>query len=397
MKIFKSNLNLEVIQFFLLVIYLFFSIKAGGDSRMRISVLFMLFVIARNFFENYKFEFNKPMIIFSLGYIFFFTISFIIGKDFSWEISRTYLDVVCFSFVFSLVISQMHFTNITRKYYLFLVSTISLLPVIRAIDAWQKVSFSSEARISSGTIYVGIFAAEAGFYAIFSFVGVLFYKNKKLKFLLALIFIVCLIAVVSTHSRASLFILIISVFLGCFLYFKKLGIYILFIAIVSGILVFKIPSIKNQFSRFNISEIKNDSRVNIYKKILTDELSKKTILFGKGYRYYLKNPLMPETESFTHLHNSFLEILVTQGLFSLVFYLGYFFYFLLKTFRAYRVETNRERKLFLLLGFIGVTYVLLNGLFDATIFFRELNYVLYLMIGINMSLWLNKKDINQKN
>lgn len=129
-----------------------------------------------------------------------------------------------------------------------------------------------------------------------------------------------------------------------------------------------------------VEEVVDDPRMLIWKKALIEENF--NILHGKGFAYYTMNNFKDKVGvSIAALHNDYLEIFVTQGIFSLISYLLFFifsFFIVLK-------KLFRERDICSFITLMIILYFGGIGMFDNPLYQKRVFQFLFLFLGLTLS------------
>ena len=127
--------------------------------------------------------------------------------------------------------------------------------------------------------------------------------------------------------------------------------------------------------------------------------------FGMGYtenarrlvEYYAKMGIPEERHFVSHAHNQYLHMLAGTGVFGLVIFLSVLLFFLVITWKAWRLETQRFTK-FVLLGCLSAQVCFhLGALTEANFEHSKVRFVLMLVWAFATARYLDLKGVRNEN
>ena len=411
--------HLIILQNIVILLYPYLLSKRGNSSRVSATfflvILFLIYVIL----TKNKIIFNKHIAIGGIGYMLFMTISmFILKSDFSYEKFKMYERTIVY-LLFGFSMTQVEIDRRTYKYILIFFSLLSFFPIYRGLSEWHDNNFSSTIRLF-GDNRPTKFPVELGIFLLISMV-ILLYKYKLwIKIIAGLSIILGYIVILGTQTRIMI-ILIPLIFLIAVVINKNRKIFVLSCSIIILGLIIFYGTLNSYFQRFDNrnsdGEFSSSIRVLIYERSL--ELTKRSNFLGIGYHnfqaYSLRVP--PDFSEYVHFepdnltykkeiplnndtliiyayttdnsHNNILDILLTQGILSLLFYVYMFFNIFFELIKRYKNDDFKEYKQYFLLGLIVIIYVWINGLTEVTIYMEKVNQTMFFILGFALN-----KNIN---
>ena len=170
-----------------------------------------------------------------------------------------------------------------------------------------------------------------------------------------------------------------------FFYFKKKNLKVLIrnTLIMIGIMVIFILIIDRynlRVSRVSIEALVNNPRVGIWKRCLNDGFN---IFIGKGLGYYLVGEHSFKDSvgvSIGTLHNDSLELLITQGIFSLISYWGLLLASLLLNIKEYLKFKNE----YTLITIMFLIFLILLGMLETAIYVKRLIQFVFLFLAFSI-------------
>lgn len=374
----KSLLKEKLYSFFI-IIFSFFTIKRGR-SIYWIDILFMLITLI--LMKKDKIKLNKYLGFFLIGYVALVTFNFINTRIVEIEY---FLDYIIYSYITFLILSQMELKEKIYKNYLLIFSVFTLIFTVKYITSWYEVGFKPNYR-SFARGYPTVVSIEAGLYVLICFISTIYSKKIFEKVISFICFFISIIALISVNSRNSLMTIPIII-LGILIlkYRKKLKIkYFIGIIVITGIL-FQQLDIDRYFYRvektLKIENLKRESRIRIWKYGI--EKFKENDYKPLGYRYFEKSKIkiIPNEEN-PHLHNTFLEILVTQGYLALIFYISFNIFLLKEMVKKIKTTEIESQKIMNYLTISVLIFYNVSGLVDANIYFKKVNLLVYFLYAL---------------
>lgn len=364
----------------LLSLVLIFFIARKGKERYIFDIFLMLITLI--LIKKDKIKLNKYLGFFLIGYVVLVSFSFM--KTQIVEIEY-FLDCIIYSYTTFLILSQMELKEKFYKNYLVIFSICTLIFTIKSVEIWYETGFRPNYR-SFLHGYPTIISIETGIYVLICFISTIYSKKMSEKIISFICFFISIIALISVNSRNSLMIIPIII-LGILIlkYGKKLKIkYFIGIIVVSGVL-FQQLDIDRYFSRIEktlkIENLKKETRIKIWKYGI--EKFKENDYKPLGYRYFEENKIkvIPNEEN-PHLHNTFLEILVTQGYLALIFYISFNIFLLKEMIKKIKTTEIESQKVMNFLTISVLIFYNLSGLVDANIYFKKVNLLVYFLYAL---------------
>lgn len=368
----------ELLSLFSLI--LIFLIARKGKERYIFDIFLMLITLFS--IKKDKIKLNKYLIFSLIGYVILISFNFINTRIVEIEY---FLDYIIYSYITFLILSQMELKEKFYKNYIFVFAICTLIFTVRSIESWYEIAFKPNYR-SFANGYPTIASIEAGVYVLICFISTIYSKTIFKKIISFICFFISIISLISINSRNSLMTIPVIV-LGILLlkYRKKLKIkYFIGIIVVTGIL-FQQLDIDRYFSRvektLKIENLKKETRIRIWKYGI--EKFKENDYKPLGYRYFEENKIkvIPNEENL-HLHNTFLEILVTQGYLALIFYISFNIFLLKEMVKKIKTTEIEGQKIMNYLTISILIFYNVSGLVDANIYFKKVNLLVYFLYAL---------------
>jgi hypothetical protein len=306
----------------------------------------------------------KPILYF---FLLFLWSSLTIIASINMNNSLAELNAILGSFMFSFILvcfSIKQYKYILLFYALYILKFIFICYNAIKLESLEKtIRFGTEAYNANMFGYFGFFAIVSSFF-LWNHLPKVLKLNKIKKFILFLVFLlIILLSLVFTFysaSRAGLSISVITSILLIFSYFAypfsiKHALQLVFVLFI--ILTF-IP-IKQQFKFFENSTIQNrlintnikeDKRMDLLK---SSKISMKNIIFGVGPGNF---KVSSQSKNFSH--NTFLELLVNNGIIGLFLFLAILKNYFTQSMKLYRINkhSRKEAQYFLIFLVMFITY-----------------------------------------
>lgn len=385
-----KNINMEEIINILGILYFFFLSRRGGDSKDRIALLIMFFILFYSFKLKYYqkyIEYKKEIIVGAL-YIVLVSLSFFLSDSKGEGRLYAYTHATLFSLGFFFFSLNYKLNNKYIKYIIPILISISLPSIIYGLkDAFMNYSILDTYRIS-GSSYPTVYALEIGIYFIIGFFSLLYYKNKYIKFLLLIYILTIFILVLKSQSRNTILMLPLSfVFIEFIKNYKK-GLFIFIGFLFVSFFILKNPIQIKAIDRINssitsIEKIKKDARYSIFTTGI--ELSKKNIIIGEGFfKYKGKNAVLNPAGGHIHFHNIFIETAVTQGLITLFVYIFFLTILFFRLIKNYFIENEKLKKNIKLMTLCIFIFAHLYGLAEPIFYFEKIYQLIFTIITISI-------------
>lgn len=380
MRKFLLNKNTEILSI-LTMIFLFFIIRKGSE-RYVVDYILMGVTI---FFCLYKKKYNKismGLVISIVGYIFFITLS-LLKSDFINIDIELFFKIVIHNYILFLCLTQL---ELSEKYYngfLFFFILCSLIVTIKGLEEWHLNNFSPYYRVKMRTEPT-ILTIEIGIYVLMSFFSLLYSKKIITKVISSVIFILSFLVLISTNSRITL--LVIPLIIATTLLIKfKIKFKYLIIFFILGICFIKEPHINKYLHRVkrltSMENIEKETRIKIWLKGINDFKENKSKALG--FYYYNNHELGAISwEKNPHLHNNFLEIIVTQGIGAIIFYIFFNIFLLLEFIKKLKASQIESQKILIYFSISVLVFLNLTGLTDCNIYFSKVNQLAFFMFAL---------------
>lgn len=287
-------------------------------------------------------------------------------------------------FVISLYLRLDNYIN--KKRIIVLINLFSIYSIFKGL-----LFISENGILKRGSIWgnPNHYSMLIGVFVVISYISVLYEKKYILKILYLILNILQLFCLVSVgQSRNVFFALGIIYILGIALFLNKekevklftKKILVLFILVFIILIYINHLKINLRVFDIGIKEFLNNPRILIWKKVLFDE--EFNIIHGKGFAYYTMNNFKDKVGvSIAASHNDYIEILVTQGIVSLISYLLFLifsFYLVLKKF-------FREGNICTLITLMIIIYFFSIGMLDNPLYQKRVFQFLFLFLGLTLS------------
>jgi O-antigen ligase len=367
----------ELISLFSII--LFFLIARKGKERY---IFDIFFIISTLFLIKIKdIKLNKYLIFSLLGYITIVSFNFFYTRIVGIE---EFLNYILYSYITFLILSQVELKEKIYKNYLFIFSIFTLIFTLKSVSIWYETGFKAGYRNFEQGIPT-VTSIEVGVYVLICFISSIYSKEIFKKIISFVCFFISILSLVSINSRSSLMTIpvVITVIIIVKYYnkikLKYLGIILLIVAI--SFHQIQKTNIEKYFYRvertLNIENLKKEARIEIWKNGI--EKFKENNYKSLGYKYFEKNKI---NNSHPHLHNIFLEILVTQGWLSLIFYILFNIFLLKEMIKKIRITDIESQKIMNYLTVSILIFYNLSGLVDANIYFKKVNLLVYFLYAL---------------
>ena len=374
----KQNMLLEITNI-LLILYVYFSSRRGGDTRYVFSILIMIssyfWIKKEKFIEIKK---NKFLYISGLLYLISSTISFVNNFN-SKDNLLIFLCITLYSIIYFLCTLNINIQTKYQKYILPILMLFSLGSIFRGIeDILKHLNNISWYRISGGT-YTTVYAMEIGIYLLFGIFSIIIWKKWYFKLVGIIYFLLNILLLIGTKSRNTMIMFPVTILILITVYNKKKGIVIFFLSLILGIGIIKnsqhIPFLNRLSTISSVSKVKENARYLIYKKGI--EIGNENRLLGVGLNKYKKEGFTTNsTTRFQHFHNVFIETYVSQGIFVLCSYI-FFIIMLIKSF--YNKLNIKKEYTYLGMGIIIFTF--LYGMAESIVYFTKIYPYVFLVLS----------------
>lgn len=365
----------------IVLIFIFFLVRKGSE-RYTIALILMGVALLMVIIRKRVNMLNKYLLITFVGYMLLLFLSF---AKINFDNKENYIDCVVYGYLLFLFLSQLELKEKYYKYYLEFFALCTLIATVKGIKEWAAVGFWPGYR-ARGNNFPTVYTIEMGIFLLVSFTALLYSKGYIKKGIFLGIFGVACIAVIATNTRSTMITLPLilggMIFFRCRQSFKKRY---LLVPLIVAVLMTQMPNMGKYFIRVakmsEIENLKKETRLRLWNEGV--DRFKENNYKPLGYHYFEKNRLVSVAhEKNPHVHNNYLEILITQGKGAIIFYL-LFNIFLLKEMacklRKTKVESQR------VMNYLGISVLIfmgLTGLVDANIYFKKANLLAFFIYSL---------------
>lgn len=374
----QQNILLKITNI-LLVLYIYFSSRRGGDTRYIFSILIIIssyFWIKKEKFV--KIKKNKYLYTAGLLYLICSVLSFVNNFN-SKDNLLIFLCTTVYSIIYFLCALNINIQIKYQKYILPILMIFSLGSIFRGLeDILKHLNNISWYRISGGT-YTTVYAMEIGIYLLFGIFSMIIWKKWYFKLIGIIYILLNSLLLIGTKSRNTMIMFPITILILIIIYNKKKGLIILLLSLILGIGIIKnsqkIPFLNRLSTISSVSKIKENARYLIYKKGI--EIGNKNKLLGVGLNKYKKEGFTTNSNTrFQHFHNVFIETYVSQGILVLCSYI-FFIFMLIKSFYS-KLNIKKE---YTYLGIGIIVFTFLYGMAESIIYFTKIYPYVFLVLS----------------
>lgn len=392
MKKFFLSKNTEILSMLTMVI-IFFIIRKGSE-RYVVDCILMGITI---FFCLYKRKYNKismGLIVSIVGYIFFMALSFFKSDSINYNI-ELFFKIVFHNYMLFLCLTQLELNEKYYKNFLLFFILCSLIVTIKGLEEWHLNKFSPYYRVKMRTEPT-ILTIEVGIYVLMSFFSLLYSKKIIVKAISFIIFVLSFLVLISTNSRITLLVIPLIIAITLLIKFKIKFKYLI-VFFILGICFIKEPHVNKYLYRVkqltSIENLEKETRIKIWKKGIND--FKENKYKALGFCYYKNHELGAISwEKNPHLHNNFLEIMVTQGMGALIFYICFNIFLFLEFIKKLKSTQIKSQKILIYLSISLVVFLNLTGLTDCNIYFSKVNQLVFFTFALALCK-VRKENINE--
>lgn len=384
----KNNDIIEKIQLILFIIMIYLMCTRYNHKYDEKIIVVLGILVGVNFFiKKIYYQIDKKILGLLLVWLVFIHISFYKAKiTFSTdEYMGAYKVLVLSGIGVLLVVSQLDISKILeRRRLLMVINFLSLYGIYKGLIYSLKYGFFIRGDIWGGP---NTYSILLGNFAVISFVSFLYCEQKIKKIIYLILNILQLFFIISVGQSRTTFCSLMFIYYIGFLLFnvkrnnlKKL---LLNTLIISGIMIMLIAIINKynlRVSEVSLEALLNNPRVGIWKKCLNDGFD---IFTGKGLGYYLVGEhKFRDAVGVTigTLHNDSLELLITQGIFSLISYWGLILTSLMVCLKKY-LDSKDENNLIAIMLLI---FLILLGTLETAIYVKRLIQFIFLFLAISI-------------
>lgn len=390
-KKFLNNNVIEKLQYIFFII-LFYLLCTRYHHKYDEKVVFILgiLVLFNILKKKIYYKLDKKILFFLLSWLFFINISFY--KSYISFSTNEYIGaykVLIFGIILFFIGSQIDISKmLNKKKTLNLINLLSLYGIYKGLVYSLEKGFFVRGDIWGGP---NTYAILIGNFAIISFVSFLYSKKFFEKILYLILNTIQIFFIISVgQSRTTLCSLMIVYYIGFFIFnmkrnnLKKIIKNTLLITGIMIIFILVIDKYNLRVSNISLEALINNPRVGVWKKGLEGNFN---IFTGKGLGYYLiKEHSFRDSVGVQigTLHNDSLELLVTQGVFSLISYWGLLLISLSISIKNYL----RSQDVYKLITIMLLIFLILLGMLETAIYVKRLVEFVFLFLAIS----LNKEE-----
>lgn len=383
-----KNKIMESLQYilFFIIVYL---VCTRFKNKYEVGTIIALGVVAllKNFYNKEYLRIDRKIFYIIFFWILIITLSFFkmlkLYPSGEGEYIVLYKNMMIYNFLLFFVLTQIEFEKFRYKERILdLINILSLYPVYKGV-----IYIKDNGIFKIGVIYghQNYYSMLIGIFSIISFGCFCFEKNKIYKLLYLCLNILQLFVYISVGQSRNVFLALCISYISCLILFNwkenrkrvfKILLFSLFIVSI-GIFILKLNNLR--VVDISVEKFLNNPRILIWKKCLIDE--KFNLFFGKGFAYYIMNKFKDSVGvTIWALHNDSLEFLVTQGIFSMLLYWGFIFYFI----KSFLVDFLHTRNKMSLITFILVLYFFMIGMLDLPFYSKRISQFIFLFLGMNI-------------
>lgn len=383
-----KNKIMESLQYilFFIIVYL---VCTRFKNKYEVGTIIALGVVAllKSFYNKEYLRIDRKIFYIIFFWILIITLSFFkmlkLYPSGEGEYIVLYKNMMIYNFLLFFVLTQIEFEKFRYKERILdLINILSLYPVYKGV-----IYIKDNGIFKIGVIYghQNYYSMLIGIFSIISFGCFCFEKNKIYKLLYLCLNILQLFVYISVGQSRNVFLALCISYISCLILFNwkenrkrvfKILLFSLFIVSI-GIFILKLNNLR--VVDISVEKFLNNPRILIWKKCLIDE--KFNLFFGKGFAYYIMNKFKDSVGvTIWALHNDSLEFLVTQGIFSMLLYWGFIFYFM----KSFLVDFLHTRNKMSLITFILVLYFFMIGMLDLPFYSKRISQFIFLFLGMNI-------------
>lgn len=372
----------------LMLAYLFFLSRRGGDTKDIFSILIMSLTLVYSWEEGIKrYLTYKKEILSACIYLILVTFSFLFSENKSNERLYIFTHMTLYSVLFFTVLLNYKLENKYIKYIFPLLIMLSIPSIYRGLmDVFIHYKELYDYRIG-GKTYTSRYQLETGIYFLLGLFSFFYYKKKTLKFISLIYTVLNFSLMLLTQSRNALIGILITVFcLGLIFNIKKTLITSLIIFLLLSLSYNQIKKIRSinriENSITSVEKIKKDVRFDIYKYGINQ--IKNNLIKGKGFYFYKEGTLGKEIGEnhgpYMHFHNIILETSITQGLLTALSYLVFLILIFLRSLKNYFKEKDTNKKIIKLFGIAVFIFSISHGIFETIFYFEKLYQLIFTIL-----------------
>lgn len=375
--------KLQYILFFIIVYLICTRFK--NKYEVMIIVTLGIVTLLKNFYNREYFKIDKKIFYIISLWALIITLSFfrMLKLYPNGEYIVLYKNMMIYNFLLFFILTQIDFKKFKYKdRILDLISILSLYPVYKGAIYIKDNGF-----FKIGVIYghQNFYSMLIGIFSIISFGCFCFEKNKVCKLLYLCLNILQLLVYISVGQSRNVFLALCISYISCLILFNwkenkkrvfKILLFALFVISI-GIFILKLNNLR--VVDISVERFINNPRILIWKKCLIDE--EFNLFLGKGFAYYIMNKFKDSVGvTIWALHNDSLEFLVTQGIFSMLLYWGFIFYFM----KSFLLDFLHTRNKMSLITFILILYFFMIGMLDLPFYWKRISQFIFLFLGMNI-------------
>jgi len=309
-------------------------------------------------------------------------------------------------FVVSLAITPLW----RKRSFRVLLLSASVVGLVGIIQAFVGVDFLKGGSLVAQGNYFRAIGSYSGFYTYggnqffafaISYAFLLLAKKWKVEKSIYLLFsVVIFLSIIASFTRSTWLAAIFVLLLGTLAVNKKLFLYTTAALLLAGIILFNFaPTIQARFLSI-FSESQNEGRLTLWATAWI--IIKKNFLLGIGQgffpRYFLINKVPGFYDAYSHTHNDFINVTVSNGIIGFITWTGMWvswFYFSIKAFTK-KTWQEADRQI-ILSAILGIAGILVAAMFQC--FFTDLENNVFWLFLVSVALQItvqSKKKTEEK-
>ena len=391
----------KYIFYLLFFIYLFSIPISYNVANLIITLLLISFIINIIIFKKiYKSKLYIPLFL-------FFSI-FLISSFLGYDKKVSLREITIFKGFLGMIIAMNTFPKDKKFFEICLLSFFFVTFINISFSIFEKFKYDKLYRVEG---LWGYYQFYSNFLIIAFFIEIFYItyiKNKILKSFNLLLLPLIFFSLILTGSRAQIFSLIISflIFITIFYKNKILIFSTILIFIVTFISFLKIPvfyeRVKPMFCKgkeigIYIKDVKEFKDRIKHWKMGTGVLKTNYRFFGVGLGHSKKfiEEKMKLYMDLSNLHNSFIEILVSFGIFGLLIYLYLLFIYFFEIYKGILYFKNTDFYIFgIVLFIISLLILVIVGFLNDTFWNKRLMMLLFYIAGIFFAFKRNENTLS---
>lgn len=387
---YKIN-KLDVLNYILVIILVYLMCTRKYNKYDEVITYVLGIICFSNIFITKKYlKINKTIVFFLITWCILITNSLtkMIFNYSEGEYIKFYRYIMIDGVLLFFIFTQLNINRLLMKdRLLIMINLLSVYPLSKGIDFILENGIFKRGFIWGNPNH---YSMIMGFFIIISFVSFVTENRVRYKIFFLILNILQFFTMNCVGQSRNVFFalnLIYGLVIGLhYNFFKKNNIKKLFILLLGICVIFFCFEFFNLGEKYRIfrigfEDLITNPRILLWKKGLIDD--EFNFILGKGFAYYTMNTFKDTVGvTISTLHNDCIEILVTQGIISLITYLGFIFYSLKVILREYLVTNN---KIFLI-TVVFIVYFLMIGMLENPIYNKRAVQFLFMFIGLSLHL-----------